>query len=89
MLSYGWGGSLDLFWAGAPYDNHIFYKRNSDGVWQDTFRDWIDENVEGLTSNDSLTIFYFFGNGRGLLYLTRPKAPYNIKFGVFRISGPT
>lgn len=75
VLSYGWGGSLDLFWAGAPYDNHIFYKRNSGGVWDSSFTDWVDENVELLASYDALTSFYFSGNGRGLLYLTRPSPP--------------
>ena len=89
VLSYGWGGDLDLFWAGAPYDNHIFYKRNSGGVWDSSFTDWVDENVELLASYDALTSFYFSGNGRGLLYLTRPSPPYNIKFGVFLSGGPT
>lgn len=89
VLSYGWGGSLDLFWAGAPYDHHIFYKRNSGGIWDSTFTDWIDENVELLTRYDTLTSFYFSGNGRGLLYITLPSPPYNIKFGVLTGGGPT
>lgn len=89
VLSYGWGGALalDLFWAGAPYDNHIFYKTYSGGAWQDSPTDWIDENLEGLTGNDSLSGFYHSGNGRGLIYTTRPSVPYNIKFDVMTSGG--
>ena len=87
MLSYGRGGALDLFWAGAPYDHHIFHKRNSDGIWESSFTDWIDENVELLPSYDALTSFDFSGNGAGLIYLTRPSPPYDIKFGVFSEGG--
>jgi len=81
VLSIDPAGTLHLFWAGAPLEDHLFYKKTVAGLWQDSFQDWIDEHGEKLTSNAAVTSTYYdAGNGPGVLYLTRKTRPYNVKF---------
>ena len=80
FLSIDSAGDLHLFWAGSPKANHIYYKRMSGGAWEPSLVDWINESAEGLTGNDSLTTFYEATPSPGLVYLTRPARPYNVKF---------
>ena len=71
---------LYVFWAGSPTANHVYYKKNSGGVWDTLPNDWIDESSEVLTGNDRLTSYYKDAEGRiALIYMTKTMMPYNVK----------
>jgi hypothetical protein len=78
---------LYVFWAGSPTANHVYYRKFN--LWTDTWEpavDWIDESVEGLATNVSLTSFYETrGNHLGLAYLTKTTSPYNVRFAYLTI----
>lgn len=71
---------LYVFWAGSPTANHVYYKKNSGGIWDTLPNDWIDESSEVLTGNDRLISYYKDAEGRiALIYMTRTTSPYNVK----------
>jgi hypothetical protein len=80
VLSIESNGDLHLFWAGSPKADHIYYKKYSEGQWNTVATDWIDESVEKLTRNESLTSFYQAEPSKGIGYLTRKPSPYKVKF---------
>jgi len=85
VLSYGLKGNLDLFWGVLPMTTTSSTKEIRAESGNSIFYDWIDENVEGLTKNDTLTMHSTSSRKRqGLLYLTLPSRPYNVKFEDFR-----
>jgi hypothetical protein len=77
---------LYVFWVGSPASNHIYYKKNVRGIWDLSPIDWIDENSSKLldgtgSSCGRLTSFYKdYDRKIGLVYMTNPSSPYNIKF---------
>ena len=83
-------GDLDLYYAGAPATNHIYYKKVSGGypdseyplIWTMTGPiDLVDESQEKLSSNSSLSTFHLAApSGKSLFYLTKPSSPYKVKF---------
>ena len=80
-------GSLYCFWAGNPTANHIYYKKYSDGTWDASPTDWINESTEVLTSTSRLTCFYNkYGSYIGLVYMTKTSSPYNVKFDFLTIA---
>jgi hypothetical protein len=68
--------------------NHIYYKKytassSSWGLWIN----WINEESEVLTSSSYLTCFYnAYSNYIGLLYMTKPASPYNVKFAYMSLA---
>lgn len=82
-------GKLYCFWGtrttGYPPGataNHIYYQKSSDGgVSWSTMVDWIDESVQLLNWEASLTCFYqAYDSKIGLAYETRSASPYNVRF---------
>jgi hypothetical protein len=75
--------NLYCFWGLS--DNHIYYKKCINGVWDATPTDWLHETVDHLTPNyagtNVITSFYqSAGIKIGIAYLTRTSSPYKVKF---------
>ena len=72
------GSTIYVLWAGSPTADHIYY-RVRNGAW-DSDVDWLDESGQGLTRNDSLSCYFSnFGNHLGVIWITTPGSPYNVR----------
>ncbi|MHC1572061.1 MAG: FG-GAP-like repeat-containing protein [Methanosarcinales archaeon] len=77
-------GELYLFWS---ENDHIYYKKRTNGTWDNSATDWIDESSEGLAGsvvawhnsyNNEIIVSYTTGSGLG---------PYNLKFATLSLGG--
>jgi len=77
------GTDILCFWMGSPTPNHIYYKSRINGVWDTNPTDYQNEASETLFNNRAITSFYQdYDRHVGLLYLTKPSSPYNVKFAL-------
>jgi hypothetical protein len=79
-------GTIYCFWL--KEDNHIYYKKRVNGIWDTEPTDWIDESIETLTGYDYdyFSGFYqAYGNYIGLTYMTKAESPYNVKFAFLTV----
>jgi hypothetical protein len=73
-------GASDLICFFA-FDNHIYYKKCVDGIWDAHATDYIDESAEGLTDNREITCWPLsYNGGVGLVNLAAHVSPFNVKF---------
>jgi hypothetical protein len=78
----------DIYCIWLKTDDHIYYKKRVNGVWDPTPTDWIDESAEGLAGYDFEYLGGFFRsyNGYiGIVYPTKKTSPYNVKFAFLTV----
>jgi hypothetical protein len=77
-------GRIYCFWSGVPHDNCIYYKKRTE-TWDVSPTLFVDENIDGLMSDELQSFYQSYGVTSGILYMSARRLPTNVKFEHFTI----
>jgi len=81
LTKYTASNVLVCFWLKSPTLNHVYYKRNINGVWEPNFTDWKNESNETLFGGNFLSCEYQDTKGVvGVVWTGKTVSPYDIRF---------